>query len=147
MDYLLDTNIVLNLIRKSPLSEQLRLEYSLFKSSQRLFISIVVEGELESIALQNEWGKPKIKELTGYLDAFMKVDIRIQSIIKRYAEIDAFSQGKLKNLLLNTSSRNMGKNDLWIAATASVLKIPLMTTDNDFNHLDNVFLKLIKVGI
>jgi predicted nucleic acid-binding protein len=39
----------------------------------------------------------------------------------------------------------MGKNDLWIAATASVLDIPLMTTDNDFTHLDAVFLKLIKL--
>jgi tRNA(fMet)-specific endonuclease VapC len=43
------------------------------------------------------------------------------------------------------SARNMGKNDLWIAATASVLDIPLMTTDNDFAHLDPVFLKLIKL--
>ena len=67
------------------------------------------------------------------------------NIIKRYAEIDAFSQDKLKNRPLNYSARNMGKNDLWIAATASVLNIPLMTTDNDFNHLDKVFLKLIKV--
>ena len=145
MDYLLDTNIVLNLIRKSPLSEQLRLDYSMFKLPQRLFISIVVEGELESIALQNEWGSPKMKDLTQYLDAFMKIDIRIKSIINRYAEIDAFSQGRFKNLPLNSSARNMGKNDLWIAATASVLNIPLMTTDNDFNHLHNVFLKLIKV--
>ena len=67
------------------------------------------------------------------------------NIIKRYAEIDAFSQDKLKNRPLNYSARNMGKNDLWIAATASVLNIPLMTTDNDFNHLDKLFLKLIKV--
>ena len=67
------------------------------------------------------------------------------NIIKRYAEIDAFSQDKLKNQPLNYSARNMGKNDLWIAATASVLNIPLMTTDNDFNHLDKLFLKLIKV--
>jgi tRNA(fMet)-specific endonuclease VapC len=39
----------------------------------------------------------------------------------------------------------MGKNDLWIAATASVLNIPLITTDNDFIHLDKTFLTLIKV--
>ena len=145
MDYLLDTNIVLHLIRESSLSKQLRTDYSLFKVPQRLFVSVVVEGELESLALQNQWGNAKMTELNNYLQALITVDIRINSIIKRYAEIDAFSQDKLKNRPLNYSARNMGKNDLWIAATASVLNIPLMTTDNDFNHLDKVFLKLIKV--
>ncbi len=145
MDYLLDTNIVLNLIRESPLSKQLKTDYQLFKSPQRLFVSVVVEGELESLALQNQWGKTKLNDLTHYLDNLIIVDIRVQSIIKRYAEIDAFSQNKLPNKPLNNSARNMGKNDLWIAATASVLNIPLLTTDNDFSHLDKAFLRLMKV--
>jgi tRNA(fMet)-specific endonuclease VapC len=145
MDYLLDTNIVLNLIRESPLSKQLRADFQLFKSPQRLFISVVVEGELESLALQNQWGNTKINDLIYYLGNLITVDIRVKSIIKRYAEIDAFSQNKLHNRPLNNTPRNMGKNDLWIAATASVLNIPLMTTDNDFIHLDNEFLTLIKV--
>jgi tRNA(fMet)-specific endonuclease VapC len=145
MDYLLDTNIVLNLIRESPLSKQLKMDFQLFKSPQRLFVSVVVEGELESLALQNQWGTIKRNDLTHYLDNLIIVDIRIQSIIKRYAEIDAFNQDKLPNKPLNNSARNMGKNDLWIAATASVLNIPLMTTDNDFIHLDKDFLTLIKV--
>jgi tRNA(fMet)-specific endonuclease VapC len=145
MDYLLDTNIVLNLIRESPLSKQLKTDFQLFKLPQRLFVSVVVEGELESLALQNQWGIIKRNDLTHYLDNLIIVDIRVQSIIKRYAEIDAFSQNKLQNRPLNNSARNMGKNDLWIAATASVLNIPLLTTDNDFLHLDKEFLTLIKV--
>lgn len=36
----------------------------------------------------------------------------------------------------------MGKNDLWIAATASAFDITLVTTDKDFNHLDGKFIKL-----
>jgi tRNA(fMet)-specific endonuclease VapC len=145
MDYLLDTNIILNLIRESPLSEQLRTDFQLFKSPQRLFVSVVVEGELESLALQNQWGNTKLNDLVFYLDNLITVDIRVKSIIKRYAEIDAFSQNKLIDRPLNNSARNMGKNDLWIAATASVLNIPLITTDNDFIHLDKTFLTLIKV--
>lgn len=145
MDYLLDTNIVLNLIRASPLSRQLRTDYQLFQSPQRLFISVVVEGELSSLALQNQWGNIKQNELNSYLSSLITVDIRVKSIINRYAEIDAFSQGKLVGRPLKNSARNMGKNDLWIAATASVLNIPLMTTDNDFTHLENEFLKLIKI--
>ena len=43
------------------------------------------------------------------------------------------------------TSRNMGKNDLWIAATASVLKTKLLTADADFDHLDAVFLEVERV--
>lgn len=32
-------------------------------------------------------------------------------------------------------SRNMGKNDLWIAATALYVQLPLLTTDKDFRFL------------
>jgi len=39
----------------------------------------------------------------------------------------------------------MGKNDLWIAATASVLNASLITTDKDFVHLDKEFLKLLHI--
>jgi predicted nucleic acid-binding protein len=41
----------------------------------------------------------------------------------------------------------MGKNDLWIAATASVLDATLLTTDNDFDHLQNEFLQVAKVDL
>ena len=33
------------------------------------------------------------------------------------------NQGKLKDKPFNNSPRNMGKNDLWIAATASVFNL------------------------
>jgi len=39
----------------------------------------------------------------------------------------------------------MGKNDLWIAATASVLSAALLTTDNDFSHLQGYFLQMEKI--
>jgi predicted nucleic acid-binding protein len=52
---------------------------------------------------------------------------------------------KLEGQPLALSARNMGKNDLWIAATASILALELLTADNDFNHLDPIFLNLIKV--
>jgi predicted nucleic acid-binding protein len=43
------------------------------------------------------------------------------------------------------TARNMGKNDLWIAATASVQSATLITTDKDFDHLNGVFLPVIYV--
>jgi tRNA(fMet)-specific endonuclease VapC len=39
----------------------------------------------------------------------------------------------------------MGKNDLWIAATASLLQLQLITTDADFQHLDGSFLHVRQI--
>lgn len=66
---------------------------------------------------------------------------------RSFSEIDAFSQGKhgVKKLPNGMSSRNMGKNDLWIAASASVLNAVLLTTDKDFDHLDEEFLEVIYI--
>ena len=65
--------------------------------------------------------------------------------MQRYAEIDAFSLGKDKARPLRSgqTARVMGKNDLWIAATASVLNTVLLAIDNDFDHLSSVFLDVI----
>lgn len=41
----------------------------------------------------------------------------------------------------------MGKNDLWIAATASAFGITLVTTDKDFDHLNGVFLEVKYINI
>jgi len=52
------------------------------------------------------------------------------------------------NYLLDTniSARNMGKNDLWIAATAYVTEATLLTMDKDFEHLKDVYLKMKNVA-
>jgi predicted nucleic acid-binding protein len=41
----------------------------------------------------------------------------------------------------------MGKNDLWIAATAAVTGATLVTTDRDFEHLSAHFINLQWVDI
>ena len=72
-------------------------------------------GELYSLALQNNWGQKRIEQIGIIRKEFVKIDINYEPTIQRYAEIDAFSQGKLKDRPLSMSARNMGKNDLWIA--------------------------------
>jgi len=142
MDYLLDTNIILNYIRKDSYSSQIDEKYSPLSIENSPIISVVTRGEILSIAFQNSWGNQKINFLKVLLDKFIIADINVDSIVDRYAEIDAFSQGKLPNKKLKVSARNMGKNDIWIAATASVLEIKLLTTDKDFSHLKDEFLDL-----
>jgi predicted nucleic acid-binding protein len=94
--------------------------------------------------IQFNWGERKKQELDSLLRRIPVVDINTDRIIQRYAEIDAYSQSKdrTKPLPSGVSSRNMGKNDLWIAATSSVLNAILVTTDTDFDHLNGVFLNV-----
>lgn len=107
-----------------------------------LFVSVVTVGEVESLMLQRGYGEQKRKAFRQMIDRLTIIDINIEEVISRYAEIDAFSQGKHPSRSLPISARNMGKNDLWIAATSSVYDLVLITTDQDFNHLDEEYLSL-----
>lgn len=130
---ILDTNVVIHHIRKK------------IPISSRAVIPIVVVGELEAFALKSDWGYQKMVSLNTILEKIPIADID-QEITKIYAKVDAYSQGKLKNqpLPLGMSARNMGKNDLWIAAISLYFDFELHSVDNDFDHLINFELKLVK---
>ena len=110
-------------------------------------ISVVSLGELNSLTHQFNYGLKRQVKIQNLLNLVLKMDINIKAIIDKYGEIDAFSQGKLKEKPLNMTARNMGKNDLWIAATASAYDLTLVTMDKDFQHLTPAFLKLKYVDI
>lgn len=147
MNYLLDTNLVLIYLRANELTRKIEADLQLLSPNNNLIISVVTVGELKAISKKNKWGKRRIQELVNTLSEFLIADIKTNKILDKYAEIDAFSQGKLEGQKSNFSSRNMGKNDLWIAATASVQNMTLLTTDKDFKHLDGNFLKLKVINL
>ena len=68
------------------------------------------------------------------IDRYPIADLEM-NVIPVYAQVDAFSQGKLQTAPLNDSARDMSKNNIWIAATALYLDVELHTTDNDFDYL------------
>jgi predicted nucleic acid-binding protein len=146
MNYVLDTNIIVHYIKKHPICNFIDQNYAPFDPSNLSIISIVTQAELESLAIQINLGDKRRKLLYNILKEFLIINIDSEELVKKYAEIDAFSQGKLisKPLPNKMTSRNMGKNDLWIASTAAITNSTLMTTDNDFDHLDNEFFKVIK---
>lgn len=146
MNYLLDTNIVLIYLRNSKITQEIEKDLQLFQNNN-LLISVVTLGEIKSMATQLNYGNPKLKKLGQLLTNFAVIDINIEKIIERYAEIDAYSQGKLPNQNTSFSARNMGKNDLWIASTASVYDLTLVTTDKDFDHLDKAYLNLNRIDL
>ena len=145
--YLLDTGILLGYVRSAHYAKYIEQTFELMTPTNISYISIVTVGELYSLAAQLHWGDKKRKVVESLLDEVYSIDINDRDILERYAEIDAFSQGRHVDRKLpdGMSSRNMGKNDLWIAATASVLNAKLLTTDRDFEHLHKEFLEVIYI--
>jgi len=142
MNYLLDTNLVLIYLRDNLIGKRVEQDLGLLTGDHNLIISVVSIGELKSLAKQNKWGVRKIQLMENLLLDFLVADINNEQILERYSEIDTFSQGKLSKTPTTFSARNMGKNDLWIAATACVANATLLTTDKDFQHLNNIYLNL-----
>jgi tRNA(fMet)-specific endonuclease VapC len=140
---LFDTNVLLLFLRGDIHWQTVYETYDVENTLNCL--SVVSLGELYALALRNNWGERRIAQIAQIRRDFTIIDINIEDIIQKYAQIDAFSQGKLPNRPLNVSARNMGKNDLWIAATASVYGMQLLTADADFQHLDTSFLTLGKI--
>ncbi len=94
-----DTNLLIESIRKD------------LPVPSRLIVSIVVVGELEAFALKSDWGIQKVRRKDAIINDYPTADIELD-ITLIYAQLDAFSQGKLKTAPLKYSARNMGKNDL-----------------------------------
>lgn len=138
MALLLDTGIVLNIVRK----EKARTMVNPFSDDE--YISIIMVGEIRSLGYRHNWQSRKMELLEKLLSQFIILDINNEVLIDRYVHIDAFSQVKHKSISSPFTAKNMGKNDLWIAATASFLEIPLLTVDDDFDHLHTMFFKVIK---
>ncbi|MCR9134308.1 MAG: PIN domain-containing protein [bacterium] len=147
MDIILDTNLLLIYSRGTEVSEQIEKEYEIFKNQNRLMISVVTLGELNALTKKLGIGDSRKKRLEKTLERIAKINVNIKEVIDRYGDIDAYSQGKLSNRKVDFSSRNMGKNDIWIAATASVYKLKLYTTDKDFDHLAGEFIDLEFIDI
>lgn len=146
MNFLLDTNILLHFIRRDETSRQIETNYQPFAAANRAIVSVISFGEIKSLAIQKDWGAAKLQLLDRLLLMALRSDITLD-IVEHYAEIDAFSQARHPLHISNFTARNMGKNDLWIAATASALGATLLTTDADFEHLDGHFLSVAKIAM
>jgi len=146
----IDTCVFIHIVRETATGKKCLEELEKYDEAANVIISVATKAELESFIAQNNWGKPKIERLNKILEEITYIDISNadQLLIDSYTEIDAFSKRKIKDKsgnLLNGPAKKMGKNDLWIAATAYSLDIPLMTTDGDFDHLNGSMMNVIKV--
>lgn len=145
--FVLDTGLVLGYATASAYAEYVERKFEPFNPPNIPMISVVSKGEIYSLAIQRKWGEAKLKGLDELLRKLPIIDINDDQVIRRYSEIDAYSLSRhpARPLPKGQTAHQMGKNDLWIAATSSVLKARLLTTDHDFDHLDGVFLDVIYI--
>ena len=148
MIFLFDTNIIYHYLKQSEVMSRIETEHAPFKPQNECWICVVSLGEIRSMALANQWGTKRLEWIEAFLQQFIVVDLLSEEVLNAYAEIESYSQCRLTNIQPQPlSPRNMGKNDLWIAATAHVLEAKLLTTDSDFDHLQGVYLDLTKMVV
>ncbi|MCD0489655.1 PIN domain-containing protein [Pedobacter sp. MC2016-14] len=143
MNRLYDTNIILAIIR----SNDNNILSFLNPKGVKIYISVATEAEIKSIALRSKWGALRLAKLDAFLDRVNIMEIT-QHYINTYIEIDTYSQCSNPEFTDYPfkSPRNMGKNDLWIAALAALLGLKLVTTDGDFDHLNKIFFEIDKIN-
>jgi tRNA(fMet)-specific endonuclease VapC len=128
--YLLDTNVLVHFVRDSRVWRLIQQRYSLLVHDPRPVFAVVSIGEVRSLALQFGWQARKQSQAAFIVGYFRPLTIDNDRIHDAYAEID-FETRRI--------GRSMGKNDLWIAATARVFDAVILTTDRDFDHLAPAF--------
>jgi tRNA(fMet)-specific endonuclease VapC len=129
--YLLDTNVLVHYVRASEVWTRVRDKYQPLTTDPRPVVSVVSVGEIRSLALQWKWGAKKLDQMDYALGFFKILTIHEPDLIRAYATIDAYCE---------ESGQPLGKNDVWIAATAGVTGAHLLTTDRDFDRLAPRFL-------
>jgi tRNA(fMet)-specific endonuclease VapC len=134
--YVLDTSVLLNLIRGKELGQQIDQAFGLRTSLNRHTISIVTHGEMHVLAGRNNWGENKKTVLDHALSEVVTLNIDGNAIVEAYVRIEAACRRA------PSGEKKMGHNDMWIAATALLTGHPLITTDKDFNHLGGSLLQI-----
>lgn len=146
----LDTNILLERIRDTPLWQEARDRGNLGLGSTRAYIPAICAGELLAIRERNEWGPERRAIQKQLFRDFPIAPIARPQVWLSYARIQCWTQGVSVPAPKQTPppkpSRPMGKNDLWIAATVHASGGSLLTADRGFLPLDGVWFEVLHVA-
>jgi tRNA(fMet)-specific endonuclease VapC len=127
--FLLDTSVLLHLIRGRELGRYINVTFDLTNVVHRPLLSVVTYGEIWVLADRNGWGSEKREALTRMLNSLVMVDLDDQSVLDAYVEMDRACR------TAKSGAKTLGDNDLWIASTTKAAGAVLLTTDRDFMHL------------
>ena len=126
-EFLLDTNIILHATRAdSKACAAIEAQFGLSTSRFRPTISEVSVGELLAFTQSAHWGEKRKELLLSRISKTLVIPIGHPGIHKRWAEMHS---------ALRSVGLTIGHNDIWIAATASVAGMTVLTMDKDFATL------------
>jgi tRNA(fMet)-specific endonuclease VapC len=137
--YLLDTNHCSRIIFGEPnLIQQLQVH-----SETGVATSVIVRGELLYMAAKSEQTAANLQQVKAFLDT-----IDLYPINLPITDIYGNLKGKLVNTFgpkekaerrkFNIQALGFGDNDLWIAATAIHYNLTVVSTDRDFQRIQQV---------
>ena len=118
-EYVIDTNITSFVLR----SKSEAVLYQPYLKGATLYLSFQTVAELKQGALKDDWGPRRMQELEAYLSGLSVVHSS-NALISQWASVmeDARRAG-----------HRLEAADAWIAATARLYNIPLITHDKDFS--------------
>ena len=131
-DIVADTDAVSFLFRGDS-REQFYLPYVL---NHRCIISFMTVAELEFGVLRTNWGEARRKSLTDFVRQHFVVFNQTTDLCSVWATLRIEAEKK---------GRHLSSSDAWIAATAVLLDVPLLTHNHkDYESLES--LKLISAN-
>ena len=114
-----DTNVVSYIYRKSPVATP----YLEKMARRRAVISFQTYEEILYGVLHSNWGERRRHELLSYVDATYEMVGYDRELVNACASLRADAAGR---------GRALTQADAWIAATAILLRCPLLSHDRDF---------------
>jgi len=127
--YFLVTSVILHLVRGKALGQRIQQTYDLIHCQPRPLVSVVSLAEARVLAEAGSWGAAKRQALDTAFRSLTIGNINHPSVIDAYVQLDLYARTHPQG------ARAMGKNDLWIAATAVAAQAVLLCTDKDFAFL------------
>lgn len=126
--HLIDTSVLVHLVRADEIGIFANSQYQLTNALIRPLVSVITHGEFRVLADRNNWGTKKVGAMSNALGSLTTVDLS-EPVIAAYVEVQRASR------LEPAGARNLSHNDCWIAACAKATQSTLLTTDKDFLFL------------
>ncbi|HWO83966.1 MAG TPA: PIN domain-containing protein [Solirubrobacterales bacterium] len=128
---LVDTNVFIYLMRGA--SDKAS-EYAPFVNGKRIVLSFVTVAELWRGAITQNYGDAKRKRLAADIDVAIVVPPD-EALSRMWGELTA--RARTLGHALGQKAQN---HDAWIAATAELYELPLLTEDSDFSGFPSLTL-------
>jgi predicted nucleic acid-binding protein len=136
--FVLDTGILLHYVRQSQLANTIEGDLGIMAEESVPIIASVSVGEMEGFVQRQEWGNKKIDRLKKLVSRLIVINIKAEdeNLIDNYATLWNYSKNNLPGDKLGHAV-GINQNDAWIAALTRTVNAELVTTDNDFDHLNH----------